>query len=972
MFDSPENSTMKLHGWLLAGWCVATSLLHCPQVCAEDSGSVFPEQMRQLFHDRCGKCHSDSTRRGELNLSSWEGVQRGGESGEALLAADWEEGMLWLMIEGDDMPPEGEPPLTESEKQQIKTWLVASAANMESTERELSQHDVLPIVLLRCAACHGRQLQRGDLDMRTITGMRDGGTRGPAFIAGDADRSLMIQRIESHACPPQDQLLKYFVRRPTETEVEMLRAWIDAGGPLDDRPPDVATTEPDTLVSDEDRKHWAFQTPQRPDFGQGIDDFIGRRLKSTGLSFSPRADRGTLIRRAYLDLHGLPPTREQWRHWRDLAADDWFEQLVDSLLESPRYGERWGRYWLDVAGYADSEGGISADPLRPVAWKYRDYVIRAFNDDKPYDRFLLEQLAGDELVDFRSLKPDEVTPELVDNLIATGFLRMGIDQTGSRTMNFVPERLGVIDDAITVIGSGLMGLTLQCAKCHSHKYDPLPQRDYYRLKAVLQGAMDEHDWLSFKNRRLELGVAAELEAAKQINPPLQKQLRTLENQKKSAERELQDSLLAHHHSDLSSKDRNETIAALRIADNNRTLPQRNLVEKLRSAEVLPDDQQPPHIVAQRERIRQLDLQLVRTRRQLAPTSSIRALWDRGQPSPTYILLRGEHNKPGRWVGPGVPSVLTDGKTPFQATPPGVDEVGNSSTGRRLAFARWLTRPDHPLTSRVMVNRVWHHHFGTGIVKSLENFGAQGEPPSHPALLDWLAIEFVQRGWSVKALHRLIMNSRTYQQTSHVEESLVERDPDNRLLSRMPLSRMDAESLRDSLLHVSGLLDLTTLGGSPEEVVVSQKGLVSVIPTAGGRQRRSVYLQYRRTAIPSFMSAFDYPKMGPNCISRSHSTIAPQALMLLNDRQVYECSTTLADHIQSLIGDHQALATAEDRSAAVTALYEVALSRAPNNRELALGQRALDQFVRQWQGKSNEALATYCHTVLNSAAFVYID
>lgn len=865
------------------------------------------------------------------------------------------------------MPPEGEPPLTTVELTRIRKWLAAGAPSLQphaSTKKEWTQHDVLPIVLLRCVTCHGPQRQEGDLDMRTPASMRKGGKSGPALVAGDPDASLMIQRIKSEACPPHKSLLKFFVRRPPTSEVKTLRNWIAAGAPEGHVTPDIPTTEADPLVSDEDRRHWAFQPPKRPSSARAVDDFIVKKLQDRGLTLSSEASRDTLIRRAYLDLVGLPPDIEEWDRWHSSRDPNWYRLMIDHLLASPHYGQRWGRYWLDVAGYADSEGGISADPLREVAWKYRDYVIRSFNDDKPYDRFLREQVAGDELVDYENAPV--ITQEIMDNLVATGFLRMGIDQTGSRTMNFVPERLGVIDDALNVLCSGVLGITMQCARCHSHKYDPIPQRDYYRFKAVFQGAYDEHDWLSFKTRTLEVALPGQRERIDTVNPQLEREMKALESQLKKAVANVQRETLRNHYPDQSASDREETIAALKIADNNRTLPQRRLVEKLQHAELLPESKQPQPVLAARQEVTRIEQRIGQLRHQLVPPLAIRALWDQGRPSPTYILRGGEHTNAGDLVGPAVPSVLTDGRTPFVVNPPFPN--GTPKTGRRLALARWLTQPDHPLTARVLVNRVWYHHFGTGLVATLDNFGVQGEPPSHPELLDWLAITFIERGWSIKELHRLIMNSRVYRQSSRITEERLQGDPANRLLSRMPLRRMNAEALRDSLLFVSGQLD-DTPGGPPDAVTVDHEGLVSVNPTADGRWRRSIYLQYRRTEIPTMMDTFDYPEMGPNCLTRSVSTVSPQSLMLMNNEHIRDLAKALAARVDQLVDDQS---TVDDFGTKIDTVYALALSRQPSGEERHLGISTLQTLDAAWQGKPLAALETYCHTILNSAAFLYID
>ena len=931
---------------------------------ADEKSPIYETDIRPIFANKCGKCHSDKVQKGGLDLSSMRGITQGGESGESALAEAVDDSMLWIMIDGGSMPPEGNTPLSEKERELIRKWIESGAKAEkvhQETEKPLTQHEVLPIVLLRCTVCHGARRQDGKLDLRTPEAMRKGGKHGPAIIPGDAQASPMIQRIESEACPPRALLLKFFVKRPPASEVETLKNWINAGAPVADVPPDVATTEPDPLVTDEDRQHWAFHPPKAPADAASIDEFILKELEKHGLTFSPEADRDTLIRRAYLDLIGMPPSVADWKKWRESSDPGWYPAMIDELLASPHYGERWGRYWLDVAGYADSEGGISADPVREVAWKYRDYVIRAFNEDKPYDRFLLEQIAGDELIDYENAPV--ITQEIVDNLTATGFLRMGIDQTGSRTMNFVPERLGVIGDAINVLGSGVMGLTLECARCHSHKYDPIPHRDYFRFKSIFQGALDEHDWLSFKNRSLEVATPEQRKRFAEKNPPLQKKLKKLEANRKAAVANVQWEMLRRHYPDQSEADRKETLRALTIADNNRTLPQRLLVEKLQRVELIPPDEQPAEVQKAQAELRAVEREILAVQREMEPSLKIRALWDRGEPSPTYLLRRGDHDKPGPLVGPGVPSVLTDGRTPFIAEPP--FPGGTKKTGRRLAFARWLTRADHPLTARVMVNRLWYHHFGQGLVKTLENFGVKGEPPSHPELLDWLALEFIERGFRIKDMHRLMMNSRTYKQSSRITDELLAADPANRLLSRMPLNRMNAEALRDSLLFVSGRLDRAPFG-PPDQVTVNHNGLVTENATATGNWRRSIYLQYRRTEIPTMMETFDYPEMGPNCVSRSVSIVSPQSLMLMNNERVHELGISFADRVEKLAGDKA------DPATKVETAYHLALSRLPSEQERRLGIETLTELETTWNGDSRKALETYCHTILNSAAFLYID
>ena len=505
----------------------------------------------------------------------------------------------------------------------------------------------------------------------------------------------------------------------------------------------------------------------------------------------------------YFDLIGLPPEPEDVAAFLADDCPDAYRRLVDRVLGSVHYGERWGQYWLDLAGYSDSEGLTHADDVRPHAWRYRDYVIRAFNADKPYDRFLLEQLAGDELADYEHA--GEITPELYDNLVATGFLRLAPDGTFAPITAFVPDRLEVIDDEIEVFSSAVLGLTIKCARCHSHKFDPIPQRDYYRLAAVFKGALDEHDWLA-----LRTGGPHQPADAKTCLLPY--------------------------------------VPAAETA-------------AWQAAGAKPQDQ-----------------------------PMIRAVWDRGQPSPTYILRRGNYLARGELVGPGVPAALSDGRTPLAAAPPW---PGSNKTGLRLALAWWVTRADHPLTARVMVNRVWKHHFGEGIVRTLDNFGKMGAPPTHPELLDWMAVRFVENGWSVKQLHRLLMNSATYRQSSQVSDIQQQLDPDNAWISRMPLRRMEGEVLHDSLLQIAGRLNPVPYG-KPEPLEVKSDGLVTERADEHRRFRRSVYVLKRRTQPLTLLQSFDVASMDPNCIERRESIVAPQALHLNNNALVRELAGALAE------------------------------------------------------------------------------
>jgi hypothetical protein len=833
-----------------------------------------------------------------------------------------ENSLLYEMVHGGKIPPGKATKLSPAETETIRRWIETGAhfaSDQPSDSRTtITQHDVIPILLRRCTVCHGPRRQEAGLDLRSRAAMLRGGKSGPAIVSGKPEESLLLKKIRSGEMPPRRRIIEVSIKPIEAAETELLARWIALGAPEVQQEPDVAGFELDLLVTNKDRDFWAFQLPHAgtpPEVKQSarlrnpIDAFVMHKLEQRGLTLAPEAERATLLRRAYLDLTGLLPEPAEVRAFLSDRDPQAYEKLIDRLLASPRYGERWGRHWLDLAGYADTEGKREQDLVRPSAWRYRDYVIRAFNADKPYNRFLMEQIAGDELADYEHAP--EITQELYDNLVATGFLRMAPDPTWYNLTNFLPDRLEVIADEIDVLGSAVMGLTLKCARCHSHKFDPIPQRDYYRLLDIFKGAFDEHDWMKPNwlsglsqgprtDRDLPYVTTAERQQWETHNAQLQRE-----------------------------------IDALKAAQAKKSSPDTEAQIKALKAKLLPEPK-------------------------------VRALWDRGEPSPTYLLRRGDYLRPGQLVGPGVPSVLTDGKTPFEVKPPW---PGAKKTGRRLALARWLTRFDHPLTARVLVNRLWKQHFGNGIVKTLDNFGKAGARPTHPELLDWLAVEFVRRGWSIKAMHRLMMTSATYRQSSAVTAAHEQLDPDNTLCSRMPLTRMDAEALYDAMLEVAGRLDETRYG-PPSVLEARGDGLVTPAGTANG-WRRMIYVQMQRKVVATHLENFDFPQMNPNCVERRGSTVAPQALHLLNNGMVRR----LAEHFARRVGEE----AGSDPARQIEWVYLTALSRTPNAKEKRFGLAALTRLNEEWskhRGDRDEAarraLTTYCHTILNSAAFLYID
>lgn len=858
------------------------------------------------------------------------------------------------------------------------------AADVVQHAIEVTQHDVLPILLRRCIVCHGLRRQEGGLDLRTKSSMLKGGQSGPAIVPGKPAESLLVKRISADQMPPKKFLLDVGVKPVREGELTRMVQWIEQGAPETPAPLDVAGTPHDPLVQPADRRFWAFQPPRQlppPALRQTdtafnpIDAFVLAGLERKGLTFSVAPDRRTLLRRATFDLTGLPPTPGQVQAFLDDADPNAYEKVIDRLLASPRYGERWGRYWLDAAGYADSWGGkLSADHIRPHAWRYRDYVIGALNADKPYDRFLIEQIAGDELVDYENVP--RITQEIYENLVATGFLRMGPDSTSEREVSFVPDRLDVIADQIDIFSSAVLGLTMRCARCHDHKYDPLPQRDYYRLTALLRGAFDEHDWLKpragtekthpFDVRLLPHVTTKERQDWDDRKERLAGRVQGLRGELQEKADGLRKRYREERLAKLPEGLRGDLRKMLITPPERRDEVLKYLAGKFEEAlridrtELEKIDAGFKQLAAETtERIEKLEASL-------PPEPKIQALWDRGTPSPAYIYRRGDYQNAGEPVAPGVPAVLSNSRAPLEIRRPW---PGAKQTGRRLALARWLVRPDHPLTARVMVNRAWKNHFGRGIVQSVGDFGQAGTAPTHPELLDWLAVRLMGRGWSLKSMHRLMMTSRTYRQSSGLTAQHQRLDPENRGFSRMPLTRMEAEVLRDTMLFVSGRLDEARFG-PPDPVDVRDDGLVTPVGTESG-WRRSIYVRQRRTETPTILDAFDLPQQNPNCVQRRKSTVTPQALHLINNATVYELAAAFAQRVRREAGAQP--------TKQIEHMYRLALSRPPGEQERKAARKALAELTTHWarqdpvdQDPAMRALHSLCHAVFNTAVFLYIN
>jgi hypothetical protein len=756
------------------------------------------------------------------------------------------------------------------------------------------ERDVRPLLDRSCVKCHGGAPAQASLDVRSKSSLLKGGISGPAIVSGAAEKSPMFLRVTSGQMPMGGKPL-------TREEVEIIRAWIDGGA--------VATGV--------ELKHWAFVPPVRPvapklraGLRNAIDSFVLAQLEKNGLGLSPEADRATLVRRVYFDLTGLPPTPGEVDAFLADRSAKAYEDVVDRLLASPRYGERWARQWLDAAGYAESEGVLAADVVRPNAWRYRDYVIRSLNSDKPYDRFVREQLAGDEISEYYKL--DKYSPAVVEALEATGFLRMAVDATREDFLpkDFAEYHWRTFFDTEQIAVSSLLGLTIQCARCHDHKYEPLTQRDYYAVEAVFAGAIRPNGKVLPGMSRFVIDAPhEEQERANKINGPLDSLIKAL--------KDLQTARLAQY--------RNMHPKAEKASD-----------KELR--ETYPE-------FAHKADDTAAELKAAQTKRIELP--AIRALTDiDGEPPATHILTRGDPLRPGAVVEPGVPQVLG----PFRA--PDIPK-GAKSTGRRLAFAEWLTRPDHPLTARVMVNRVWAGHFGRGIVATLDNFGKSGAPPSHPELLDWLATELVRQGWSLKSLHKLIVMSAVYRQSSTARADGLANDPEDKLLWRMPPRRLEAEAVRDAVLAVAGTLDGKMYG---EPVKTDTKDSGEVVPAGDAKEgRRTVYQTVRRSAPQSLLNAFDAPVMEINCTRRVTSTSATQALALMNGEFVTAQAGHFAGRVRREAG--------EDEASAARHAFRLALGRAPSGTEMD----AMLTFLQK-----QRSLVDLCQTLLSANEFIYVD
>jgi hypothetical protein len=842
------------------------------------------------------------------------------------------------------------------------------------------ERDVHPLLKTYCWKCHGGEGYAAELDFRSLPLILKGGKNGKVLEPGSAEKSPLYQKLAAKEMPPGNAL------KPTDAHLATIKAWIDAGAPARYTGGPLSEEEAPPLT-DEDRQWWAFRRPARPNIPKvrnanrertPVDSFLLAALEAKGLSFAPEADRPTLLRRACLDLTGLPPEPGEIDAFLADSAPDAWERLIDRLLESPHYGERWGRHWLDAAGYVDTNGADNDATIinsRESAWQYRDYVIRSFNADKPYDRFLLEQIAGDELVDWRN--SPSFTPEIKELLVATGFLRPAADDTSSTELNTADIRHRVLYDTLQTFSSNVLGLTVHCAQCHSHKFDPIGQADYYRLLAIFSPAYNVQNWKHTTERVLPDVSPAEKEEIDRKNSELDSQIAELNKQLAEIRGPVRQKLFDTRLATLPEPIRQDTRVAVETPAEKRNEVQKYLAEKLgASIAVKPEevaaalDETGKAAVAQRE---QKIGALNSTRRAYG---KIQALWDVGPAPAAYLYRRGGYESPGASVTPGFPAILT-AAVPGELSP---RSAGAATSGYRRQLAQWLTRPDHPLTARVIVNRVWQQYFGRGIIATPDNFGRSGSLPTHPELLDWLATEFVRSGWRLKSLHRLILISSAYRQSSQVaahgatapaDPAAV--DPDNVLLWRMPLRRLESEIVRDSILAASGTLDLS-IGGPPVPIKPLPDGMVVVetnLPAGTNPFRRSMYLLSRRNYQPTELSVFDQPLLATNCTRRTSAAVALQSLTMLNGEFITGQADHFARRVISLAG--------ADESRQIALAFQQALSRLPSAEEVELARNLLSRHRERLLAQpettadkaGEQALAHLCHMLLNTSEFLYV-
>jgi hypothetical protein len=803
------------------------------------------------------------------------------------------------------------------------------------------EEEATKVLKKNCLLCHGAAMQSSGLDLRTREAMLKGGERGSALKPGDAENSRIYRfaaGLDQPSMPPGKKL--------GDADLAVLKTWIESGAKLTSAAAVESKEDPKAAlakleerpITDDERKFWSFQPVKRVDppmsvAGQNpIDAFLAATWKAKGLTASPKASKRTLIRRAYLDVTGLPPTVDEVNAFEADNSPQAFEKVIEKLLASPHYGERWGRHWLDLVRYADS-AGYEFDGDRNNVFRYRDWVVSAFNSDMPYDRFLRMQLAG-----------DEIAPGTVEAKIATGYIYLGPEAN----VKSEQTRMDELDDILSTTSTTMLGMTVGCARCHNHKFDPIPQKDYYRMQAV---------FFPTSRRDLPIVSADELKRHEEATKAWRGRLKPLEDELKALQEPYREKI------------RKEKIAALpdfyQLALNTpaekRTEGQRlNALQVEKTLGVsrgeiefimTPEDQiKSCHLIEK--------ITLIEMEKPEVQTAFTTVEKEGAKPKESYFLHHGSTGNKGSVMQPGVLSVATDKEPAFPIPDPNA-----ASTMRRRTFSEWVTSPKNPLTPRVMVNRIWQHHFGEGIVRTPSNFGKTGERPTHPELLDWLASEFMAQGWSMKAMHRLILTSNAYQMSSDDIDANRAIDPNNQLVWRQARRRMEAEVLRDSVLATAGSLDRTIGGPGVFPYIDPALFAASSRRTWPGKPeddastyRRSIYVFSKRTIPLPMFELFDKPDTNLACSRRNRSTIATQSLILMNSGFAMHQAKLFAERLQREAG--------KDAKAQIERAYEIALSRRPSPKELDLAL----SFI---SSSPSTGLVDFCQTIFNLNEFAYI-
>jgi mono/diheme cytochrome c family protein len=785
---------------------------------------------------------------------------------------------------------------------------------------------VQPILQANCLSCHGAEKKiKGGLNLMTRDGLLKGGKTGPAVTLEKPDDSLLLQAVrhEDLKMPPKGKL--------TKAQIDVLAQWVKMGVPWSEKP--IAKRHGPPPVDDQARQFWSFRPIVRPpipavkntDWSRNpIDAFVLSKLEQANLAPAPPADKAALLRRLSYDLTGLPPTPEVVTAFVNDAAPDAYEKAVDRLLASPAYGEHWARHWLDLVRYAETNS-FERDGAKPNVWRYRDYVIRSLNADKPYDQFIKEQLAGDEL--------DEVTP---DAIIATGYYRLGIwdDEPVDRTQAYYDE----LDDILSTTAQTFLGLTVGCARCHDHKIDPFPQKDYYSLLAFFHGIRHYEP-----NSQRSIASAEVQKQEQEAVVEWKKKVDDVNAKLKAIEDELRPHLEGGERDDFKFEENRVTIVGKHV---------------------------PQHVTAatyERYQIFRRQREFLHHKPPVAQETALCVLEDGPQARDSFVLLRGNPHNKGNKVAPAFPSVLP---TVVPVLP--VRKPEAKTSGRRRVLAEWLTRKDNPLTARVMVNRLWQYHFGRGLVRSSSNFGYQGTPPTHPELLDWLASEFVERGWKLKSMHKLMVMSNAYRMSSRPEPSALARDPENDLLWRFDPRRLTAEEVRDSILAVCGNLN-RKMGGPSIHPTIAKEVLAGQSMPGNGwdlkcppeeRARRTVYVHIKRSLAVPILNAFDAADPDGTCPVRFVTTQPGQALGMLNSEFLNEQAKLFADDVHKKAG--------EDVTEQVRLALRRVTQREPAERELARGVAFIGKMQSKHQRQPDEALRTFCLLALNLNEFIYLD